>query len=403
MPTQSPLIGDLRTTPLPELFRAIYRDGSSGILDLQHDKDQRRVFFVGGEVRSAVSNELGQKVGQHLKAAGLVVEVDIEEALQKKSEGIRLGNALVAIGALDAETLEKELRKLVAEIIFSAFSWESGFFRFALSDAPVPADVMLSISTADVILEAIRRMPSDDGVRLCIGDFSRRLSIAEDPFLRLQRVTLAPDEGFLISRIDGIHTIEQLTKSVPMPIPRLLRLVYGLIATGIVELVPETGKSMAGRTAAVPIPGSPKPPAPPPAQPSAATTAAPAKMPQGIAPRGLNVQIAATRRTTAIMAPKKPTAPIFQKEEIDFRRRKILTTYQKLRSMTAHDILEIPLNPTFRELRQKYNDLAEIYHPDIAFRPEYADLKREMTEIFRKLEQSYRMLAVRFGDQFSEG
>ena len=362
-PPLSPDVGDLRRTPLAEVFRRLHRDRSSGILDLQHDADQRRVFLVGGEVRSAMSNGLGQKVGQHLVAAGLVLPPDVEEALRRKSEGLRLGKALVANGAIDAATLEKELRKLVADIVYTAFAWDHGVFRFVPNTSPVPADVQLSISTANVILEGIRRIPSDDTVRAGIGDPKRPLRLAADPFLRLQHVTLTPDEGYLVSRIDGGTSAEQLLKMGPVPPEKAMRLVYGLIATGIVE--PPT------------VP-------PPPGAPGG--------------PTGMNVQIAATRRTTAILAPKPEVPASFLKEEIDFRRRKIQKTHQRLRNITSHELLERPLNPTFREIRMNYNARAEIFHPDLAFKPEYADLKKELTEIFRKLEEAYRVVAARYRD-----
>jgi len=372
--SKTPTVGELKQNPLPEIFRRIYREGSSGVLDLQCAEDQRRVYFVAGEVRSAVSNSLGQKIGQHLKNAGLIVDGNIVEALEKRSEGFRLGGALVDLGAIDKETLEREMRKLIADIIYSAFAWGEGYFRFTPSQDPVPADVMLSVSTADVIMGGIRKISSDDVVFEGIGNRGHALRLTADPFLRLQHITLTPEEGYLLSRLDGATSTDQLLKLSPIEQAKTVRLVYGLIATGILEEPPKETEDGAG---------SPAPDAP--------------KAAGGSVSKGLNVDISATRRTTTVLAPKIPVSPSFMKDEVDFRRRKILKTHQRLRRMTAHDLLELAPNPTYREIRQKYNDLAEIYHPDLAFKPEYADMKVQLVDIFKRLEEAYRAASAKYG------
>ena len=391
MEDTEPRSGEIADTPLPELFRALYRERRSGVLDLQYADEQRQVFFVNGEVKSAISNEMGHRVGQHLKELGLIEESDIEAALARRSDGLRVGPALVAMGRVDQESLDQELRKLVTSIIYSTFAWPGGQYRFSPTDAPVAADVMLTISTADVILESIRRLTDERRILSGIGDTKVAIEFSPDPALRLQHVTLSPDEGFIVSRIDGHVSIEQLLKLTPTPKIKVLQLVYGLIATGILEPpAPPATESSTRRKATVRAAGKPARQGAQAAYHDAVRDVA-----QGSTARrqSLNVRIKTQRTSAKLARPEPARSADVEKEELEFRRKKIQTTYRKLSSLSADELLEVAPNATFREIRYNYNLLAEIYHPDVAFRSEYADLKPQLVKIFRRLEASYQRMS----------
>jgi len=366
-----PLAGTLARTPLAELFRWIFRDRLSGFLDLQNGSDQRRVYFVDGEVKSAVSNAPSNRTGQFLKDAGLVTEEQVAAALARRAEGVRFGHALVSLGAISKEKLDGELRRLVSKIVSVAFSWQAGNFRFTPSEKPVPTDVMLSISTADLILDAIRHIPSDEIVLRELGDLSVPMAWGDDPFLRLQRITLRPDEHAAIQILDERRSTASLLESNLLPRERFLRLLAGLMVTGIVRKADRPDESPQRETG------------------------------EKVA---LNVGVVATRRTTKLYRQAVGTAPPeFERDEIVWRRKKILSTFENLASLSPNDLLEVSYNPTFRELRWNYNLLVELFHPDNSFKPDYADLRPKLEAISKKLNASYRQLAITFGKDKVDG
>jgi hypothetical protein len=364
----TPTVGSLAKVPLAELFPWIYRERLSGFLDLQGNGDQRRIFFTNGEVVSAIAGAATHHIGQYLKEARLVTEEQIAAALARRSEGVRLGQALVEAGAIDRERLDLELRRLVTDIIGEAFAWTSGTFRFTPSDRPVPSDTRLEISTANVILAAVRRIPSDEAVARALGDLAAPLVWASDPFLRLQHITLLPEEVDVIRAVDGKSSVLDLRKRVGLPVPRLDRLLLGLVGAGIL-------RDPANRTE------SPLKAGPP-----------------------TNVKVETSRRTVKLFRPKTAEiTPEMQKEEIAFRRKKVLETYASLSKLAPHELVEVAPNATYRDLRWNYLALLEIYHPDNAFKPEYSDLKKQLEAVTRALARAYKLLAVRFGDDKAEG
>jgi hypothetical protein len=56
------------------------------------------------------------------------------------------------------------------------------------------------------------------------------------PFEELGTVQLTPQEGFILSRLDGIWDVRSIVSITPMPEVEALRLLKRLIDRGIVEL-----------------------------------------------------------------------------------------------------------------------------------------------------------------------
>jgi hypothetical protein len=61
------------------------------------------------------------------------------------------------------------------------------------------------------------------------------------PLHELKSLSLDPESGFVLSRIDGISTIETLLDVSAMPRFEALRLVARLVDFGVIELAPSTG------------------------------------------------------------------------------------------------------------------------------------------------------------------
>src|SRR4030095_11675119 len=151
--------GSLSETPLPQVLRRIFLEGLTRTLSLVHGDETRRLYFEKGELRTATSSREGQRIGAFLRRRGRASDEDIAWALEEiaRQKGSRLGQKLVERGLLTRAVIDSEMKRLVEEIVFSAFEWEDGEFRFEPSTAVLDPDIVLSFSTAAVIVEGIRR------------------------------------------------------------------------------------------------------------------------------------------------------------------------------------------------------------------------------------------------------
>jgi hypothetical protein len=74
-------------------------------------------------------------------------------------------------------------------------------------------------------------------VRHALGALDRTVLPAADPLLRFQRVHLNPTDGFVLSRVDGTCTAEEVIQLTPLPEAESMRSLLGLLSVGMVETV----------------------------------------------------------------------------------------------------------------------------------------------------------------------
>jgi hypothetical protein len=235
-PTPGGFRGSLSEAPLPQVLRRIFLEGLKGTLTLVHGDETRHLFFEKGELRTATSSREGQRIGAFLKRRGWITDTDLNWALETiaKQGRARLGKILVDRGLVSRTVLDTEMRRLVEEIVFSTFAWDTGEYRFQASSGILDPDVALSLSTAAIIVEGIRRLPENDMFRDRMGEGHRVPILATDPMSRYQYLPLTPQEAYLLSRIDGILDVDSLLKIAGASRPARPKILKPLVSCGIV-------------------------------------------------------------------------------------------------------------------------------------------------------------------------
>src|SRR5215813_14709282 len=224
--------GSLAETHLPQVLRRIFLERLKGTLTLVRGDETRHLFFEKGELRTATSSREGQRIGAFLKRRGWITEQDLSWALETvaRQGRARLGRILVEKGLVSRAVLDAEMRRLVEEIVFSTFEWEDGEYRFQSSTGVLDPDVALTLSTAAIIVEGIRRLPENEAFRERLGDGHRVPILATDPMSRYQYLPLTPQEAYLLSRIDGILEVDSLLKIAGASRAATGKILYGLIS-----------------------------------------------------------------------------------------------------------------------------------------------------------------------------
>ena len=229
--------GSLAETPLPQVLRRIFLEQLQGTLSLVWADETRHLFFEKGELRTATSSREGQRIGAFLKRRGWITDEELSWALDTvaKQGRARLGKILVDKGLVSRAVLDAEIRRLVEEIVFSTFEWGTGDYRFQPSTGVLDPDVALTLSTAAIIVEGLRRLPESDVFRERLGDGRQVPTLAADPMSRYQYLPLAPQEAYLLSRIDGVFDLESLLKIGGASRGATAKTLYALLSCGIVE------------------------------------------------------------------------------------------------------------------------------------------------------------------------
>jgi curved DNA-binding protein CbpA len=335
--------GSLDETPLPQILRQIFVEQLRGTLTLTRGDDVRRLYFDKGELRTATSSREGQRIGAFLRRRGKVTESDLGWALEeiRRQQGSRLGQKLVERGLLTRAVIDSEMKRLVEEIVFSAFEWESGEYRFEPSTAVLDPDIVLSFSTAAIIVEGIRRLPEAPVFRERLGEGTGVLRLARDPMSRYQYLPLAPQEAYVLSRIDGRIPLDALLTIAGSSRAAAAKILYALLSCGLIEWQTDgfDRRESIGTVASLNVEVTNEPP---------------------------------------------PSTP--GHAEL------VRNTWRRIDWLSHYELLGIPREAADEEIRRAYLEKGRLFHPDLRHRPDLAGFERELTAVFERLKVAYEIL-----------
>jgi len=342
--------GTITRNSMPRVLRAILRDRRQGTLVVTRDGETRRLFFEQGELRLASSSHADWRMGSFLQRRGAVSREKLEEALATEPGAgrSRLGPRLIEKGFVTREVLDFEMRRLVEEIVFSTFQWDQAEFTFHDVSGRLDPNVMLSLSTALVIVEGIRRQPAREDFVKLLGDLDQVAAVVEDPSSRYQYLTLTPQEAFLLSRCDGTAPIKDLLR-IGGSREETAKSLFALLQCGIVE-----------------------------------TRLHPAARPRETPIRSLNV---------AVLSPEsRPARP--DPETSAEHRRLIQETHRRLSSLSAREILGVGKNADRAEIEEAYQMRSRLFHPDLKFRDDLADMALELRRLSEATARAHAELTA---------
>jgi curved DNA-binding protein CbpA len=335
--------GSLAETPLPQILRRIFLEQLRGTLTLSRGAELRRLYFEKGELKTATSSREAQRIGSFLRRRGRITYEDLNWAVEEiaRQQGSRLGQKLVERGILSRAVIDAEMKRLVEEIVYSAFEWDSGEYRFEPSTAVLDPDIVLSFSTAAIIVEGIRRLPEAPIFRERLGDGRRVLRLARDPMSRYQYLPLAPQEAYVLSRIDGLLDVDSLLSIAGASRAAAAKILYALLSCGLVEWKTD---------------GTPR-------RETIGTLAT------------LNVEVS-----------NEPPQSTPGHAEL------VRNTWRRLDWLSHYDLLGVARDAPPEEIRRAYFEKSRLFHPDLRHRPDLAGLERELTAVFERLKTAHDTL-----------
>ena len=156
------LEGTLRVFSLTDIFQVLGLQRKSGVLTVEGEDDTVTISFLGGQVVSAESaaRRLENRIGKLLVRAGRIGEADLTRILEMQRETQqRLGFLLIRERLVTPEDLREALRLQIFRIVFSAFRWTDGRFRFSQEGAiDYDADHMSPVPTESILMEAAQML-----------------------------------------------------------------------------------------------------------------------------------------------------------------------------------------------------------------------------------------------------
>ncbi len=189
-------------------------------------------------------------------------------------------------------------------------------------------------------------------------DTERLLIHTESPLFRYQKMNLNTSEGYVLSRVDGTATVDEIVSISPLGEKETLRCVFALVSAGVLELEKKGARR--------------------PRQPRPRTDVL--RMPE--------------LRTVKAKAAKE------EKESKDRDTAKeqavlddIITKHESLESVNYYELLEIQPTASAAEVKKAYKKMAKRYHPDLHHTPALKKVHGLLEELFVKIQLAYECLS----------
>jgi hypothetical protein len=150
--------------------------------------------------------------------------------------GKRLGAILVEQGALTPKGLIRAVVEHTQEIIYAAFQWTEGRYRFQAGSSSAEA-ITLKISTPELILEGIRRIEGATRVLRGVGGISARYARSDDYEATLGRMSLSFEKLSILTGLNGTLDVETICRDSTLPDFEVCRTLWAFRVLGVVRRV----------------------------------------------------------------------------------------------------------------------------------------------------------------------
>ncbi|MDP9190548.1 MAG: DUF4388 domain-containing protein [Acidobacteriota bacterium] len=239
------LQGDATAFRLPEVLTFLSTTRKSGTLTLASDGKEADLFFQGGALVYAGSNQEHLRLGTILLRKKKITREQrdrIDTTMQ--SNGGQFGQLCVQSGVMTDAELRDSLKVQVSEIVYDAYVWEGGTFAFTQETVLPTHAVTISIDLGNLIMEGARRIEEWEQCLKLLPDQSTIFRVVATP--RDEKITLTAEEWKILFMINGQRTIKDLCDDSEDDPFQVYRLLYGLRANKLIEVAGERSREDTG-------------------------------------------------------------------------------------------------------------------------------------------------------------
>jgi hypothetical protein len=228
-----------------EQFTGAIRFESDGIIKI--------VYFKGGDVLSASTNDRTDAIDEILQRAGKVTREHIKQALAKRKESETLGDALLGLGFITRKELTWARRVQVIGIIRSIIGWSTGSYTIVADYLPKREEGTL-FSLAQIIVELVvtdnDRSKSEQAMDSGNAVFAKAPNF-DDAFRRLG---LNEDAEQIVAQIDGRNSAAEVASRSGKDIFNVYKLLEAL---RLLRLVTRSNKPPVEHEVSLPVSANP--------------------------------------------------------------------------------------------------------------------------------------------------
>ncbi len=326
------------------ILKKIHKNKISGTLTLVFPKGNRYVHFKDGEISYLRSEYPEEKLGTILIKKNLITEKELDDAIEKsKNEGVVLGEYLINNNKITVEEIKQSLKQLFLLIIEACFTEEMKDVNFVEKDILIDKKLFMDIKTGNLVLETFRKINHKDFEDFYNENKNKKPILHSDIIFDYKNLNLNPLEGFILSRVDGKLSLEEIKKIAFTDEITFFKTIFALDFLGLLDF---------GNSDESP------------------------------------------EKETTNNAQTSPSSTATNKQELSEEQKKFIKhveeLYIELPTINYYDLLMVDYNFNREELKQNYHKLIKKYHPDSY--PELKNIHHHLHSIISKITKAYNTL-----------
>jgi tetratricopeptide (TPR) repeat protein len=230
--------GSLKEASLPDVIQLLFLGRRTGCLALADRHNFGTIYFDEGNIVYAAIVNRRDRLGDLLVRSGRITADQLREAVDRQGgeREQKLGQILVAQGAIEREELERYIRVQIEEAVYYLFTWNAGTFNFEAGVRPEREDFLVRINPEYLLLEGARRVDEWSLIEKKIPSFDLIFAVdathlgESDPELTAEQRTLVP-------LLDGSRDVAQVVEESGLVEFEVGKALFGLITAGFARRV----------------------------------------------------------------------------------------------------------------------------------------------------------------------
>jgi hypothetical protein len=228
------LEGEISEINLIERLVELWREQFTGAIRFENDGIIKIIYFKGGDVLSASTNDRADSIDEILMRAGKVSREHVKQALARRKESETLGDAMLNLGYITRKELTWARRVQVVGVIRSIAAWTEGSFTIVADYLPkrdegtlfpLPQILVELIVTEQDRQKFERELDGGNAVFSKAGDFDEVFG----------RLGLNEDAEAIVSHVDGTLSASEVAAASGKDAFNVYKLLLALATLGILS------------------------------------------------------------------------------------------------------------------------------------------------------------------------
>jgi tetratricopeptide (TPR) repeat protein len=230
--------GALQDVSLADICQLLGMGMKTGCLSMTDRSNFGYIYFEKGRIIYASVLNRRDRLGELLVRNHVITRKDLSGAIETQSnaKGKRLGEVLVAKGALNEDELKRYIQLQIEEAVYHLFTWHQGSFHFDTDQMPDEEGIYLvSIPAEALLMEGARRVDEWSQIEKKIPSLDVVFQLDKNPDESSDDVELTRDQKKVLPFIDGQRTVTDIMNEAGLVEFDTGKALYGLIQAGFVS------------------------------------------------------------------------------------------------------------------------------------------------------------------------